>query len=187
MPAGFWKVQTAIGKLRVRTLGITCKQNSQVDKKTDGLRVKGAFVCRSSCCCCCCSLYGIIDFLLAWHIANHTRMEERGAYVSITAFYVGLAESFWGNFRGLKCIWQSNYSLDEIMRTWIDYSVFLWIPPVLFPYPEIKATEVRFYEARNSTSVAFISGFIMKLGESKETHWLGLSCPSRLFGCLPSK
>ena len=38
----------------------------------------------------------------------------------------------------------------------VYYSVFLWIPPVLVIYPEIKATEVTIFTFKNLISVAFI-------------------------------
>ena len=47
--------------------------------------------------------------------------------------------------------------------------MFLWIPPSLFSYPEVKAKELNFH---SFTFVAFnISGYIiMEPGECKETH-----------------
>ena len=50
------------------------------------------------------------------------------------------------------------------------YGVFLWIPPISFQYPELNAAEVRILALILYTSVAFISGYIMNFGKSKETH-----------------
>ena len=36
------------------------------------------------------------------------------------------------------------------------YSVFHWIPPVAFHYPEIKATEVNVLRLKTPASVAFV-------------------------------
>ena len=40
----------------------------------------------------------------------------------------------------------------------VVYSVFLWIPPVLFRYPETKATDLRLSALKFGTSVAFVTG-----------------------------
>ena len=49
--------------------------------------------------------------------------------------------------------------------------MFLWITPVAFRYPEFKkkATEVKALKVK-TLPLSFISGYIMKLAESKETH-----------------
>ena len=47
---------------------------------------------------------------------------------------------------------------------------FFYIPPVAFRYPEIKATEVKALKLKVLPPVAFITGYITKLMESKETH-----------------
>ena len=54
------------------------------------------------------------------------------------------------------------------------YSVFLWIPPTSFHYPEIlKAPEVNVLKLHEKlTSVAFFRTYITKLGEYKETHFI---------------
>ena len=50
---------------------------------------------------------------------------------------------------------KSSWSRKKLEENSFDISVFLWIPPVAFRYPEINTTEAK---AENVTSVAFTSG-----------------------------
>ena len=54
-----------------------------------------------------------------------------------------------------------------------SYRVFLWIPPVSFVYSGTKAAEVK--KALKLKTFIF-SGCVIKLGESKETHWINTTC-----------
>ena len=50
------------------------------------------------------------------------------------------------------------------------YDVFLWIHPLSFLYPEMKATDKNEVLKLNSAPLNFISGNMTKLGESKGKH-----------------
>ena len=67
--------------------------------------------------------------------------------------------------------WQQRHSLLCVHGLATTYTVCVSVDSTSFViYPELEATEERFSFLKRGTSVAFISGQIMRLVKSNETH-----------------